>query len=118
MNPRLQRVLLWAVLILVASSFPGKNIPDFSLWDFLGVDKIVHAFLYGIFTWLLLIFFTHADNPVSYKFFLSLFIGAAYGGVLELYQHYLLPDRSGDWMDFIADVTGCILALFFFRKFH
>jgi len=118
MNPRLKRVFLWAVLIFIASSFPGKDIPDFSLWDFLGADKIVHAFLYGIFTWLLLVFFTHADLSVYSKFFLSVFISTAYGGILELYQHYLLPDRSGDWMDFVADITGSIMALIFFRRYR
>lgn len=118
MSPRLRRVFLWAALILIASSFPGKNIPDISFWNLLGVDKIIHAFLYGILTWLLMIFYMQVDNPVSHKFSLSFIISVAYGGLLELYQHYLLADRSGDWLDFIANVAGCVAALFFFRKFH
>lgn len=30
------------------------------------------------------------------------------GGVVELLQEYLTTYRGGDWLDFIADITGAV----------
>ena len=33
------------------------------------------------------------------------------GGVIELVQAYLTTNRSGEWLDFLADAVGCTLAV-------
>jgi VanZ family protein len=40
----------------------------------------------------------------------------AYGGLLEVMQATVFSQRSGDWLDFIANSFGCLIGLWFFRK--
>ncbi len=40
-------------------------------------------------------------------------IPVAFGGLIELGQEYLTTFRSGDWLDFAANVTGTALATLF-----
>lgn len=48
---------------------------------------------------------------------LSLFLLAvSYGGLLEIMQAKCFSHRSGDWMDFIANSFGCIVAAAFIKK--
>ena len=50
---------------------------------------------------------------------LAIIISIAYGGLTEMIQEYLVPTRSGDKFDFIADCLGTGLgALFFYLFFH
>ncbi|GHT57445.1 hypothetical protein FACS18945_1770 [Bacteroidia bacterium] len=34
-----------------------------------------------------------------------------YGGLLELLQEYFFPPRTGDWLDFLADIAGVLLGV-------
>ena len=51
---------------------------------------------------------------------LAAVISILYGGITELMQEYLVPSRTGDWYDFLADSVGTLLGIsvfyFFFRK--
>ena len=50
---------------------------------------------------------------------LTIGIGIAYGGLTEIIQAILVPGRTGDWYDFIADLVGtCIGAIIFDLFFH
>ncbi len=40
----------------------------------------------------------------------------AYGGLLEIMQATVFSNRSGDWLDFIANSFGCLLGFWFFIK--
>lgn len=40
----------------------------------------------------------------------------AYGGMLEIMQATVFSQRSGDWLDFIANSFGCCMGLWFFSK--
>ena len=49
-------------------------------------------------------------------------IAVAYGGLIELYQGYLLTDRVADWIDFTANVIGALIGVVitrlpFYKKF-
>lgn len=39
-----------------------------------------------------------------------------YGGLLEVMQATVFSQRSGDWLDFIANSFGCLMGLWFFSK--
>ncbi len=39
-----------------------------------------------------------------------------YGGLLEIMQAKAFSERSGDWLDFIANSFGCLMGLWFFSK--
>lgn len=34
----------------------------------------------------------------------------AYGGIIELLQHYVVVTRTGDWADFAANTAGVLVA--------
>lgn len=48
------------------------------------------------------------------SFFILAGISLAYGGFIEIVQENFTPTRSGDWIDFIADGIGIIIALIIF----
>jgi hypothetical protein len=98
----------WALFILIISSItpPAIYIPD--LFDLFAPDKIVHFVVYGILCFLLIRGFRKMPAGIFTRnqFFLGLAFSAVYGGLIELYQGLLLTNRTGDWVDFIANCIG------------
>ena len=48
---------------------------------------------------------------------LTALISIAYGGMTELMQEFLVPTRTGDWFDFLADIFGSFLGVLVFYLF-
>ena len=48
---------------------------------------------------------------------LTLAISIAYGGLTELMQEFLVPTRTGDWFDFLADTLGSLIGVLVFYLF-
>jgi hypothetical protein len=65
-------------------------------------DKIVHALIFG------LVLFTGVRAGLPLRAWLV--VTLAHAGVSELLQHWLLPNRSGDVWDAVADAFGAIVA--------
>ena len=61
-------------------------------------------------------------NGIEYRkraMWLAVVISIAYGGLTELMQEFFVPTRTGDWIDFLADILGTGLgALVFYLFFH
>ena len=93
----------WTFLILLACTWPGKDIPSAPVADF---DKIVHA---GLF----LVWFTLWTLVYPKKAALFVLLGMAYGLGLEFYQQLLPFDRTFDWWDAVADAAGVFIGLAF-----
>jgi hypothetical protein len=99
--------LIYAVLIFVISNIPGIATP------FLGFkleDKVYHFLEYSIFSFLLFLAFFTAKTDFFKKnvFLLSSLIGIIYAYSDEFHQR-LVPGRSYDFYDFLADCLGIIL---------
>lgn len=110
--------LIWAILILAFSSIPNSELPDFSLWRILSGDKLIHVFLYGILSFLLLgssvkqyIYRRIRYNAMLFSFVTSV----CFGVLIEVYQEFVLTDRFGDWADALANGVGAMLGLLLFR---
>ena len=61
------------------------------------------------------------SNGIQYKhkaIHLAIVISIAYGGLTELMQEYLVPSRTGDWVDFLADGIGTLLGATIFYLFY
>ena len=64
------------------------------------------------------------SNGIQYRkkaILLAIIISIAYGGLTEIIQENLVPSRTGDWYDFLADSIGTglgalVFCLFFHRK--
>ena len=48
---------------------------------------------------------------------LTILISIAFGGLTEILQEYLVPGRTGDVIDFLADIIGTGLGAFLFHIF-
>jgi VanZ family protein len=64
-------------------------------------DKVVHVLVFAVPTFLV--------GRVAERPRWTTLAFAAHAPVSELTQHFLLPGRSGDPWDFVADLTGVVL---------
>lgn len=108
----------WAFVILVLSTItpPSIRIPDF--WDLFGPDKVVHFFMYGTLTVLMI----RADVKSSIRqqssiLWRAFLISATYGALIEVYQGCLLTNRTGDWTDAVANAIGAAIGVLIGKRF-
>ncbi len=116
--------LLWAAVILLLTGLPGNVFPEIkSFWDWLGPDKIVHLFIFGIQSFLILWgyrtdYFANKNRKILAV--TAIVLTAFYGLLTEVLQRYVFIGRSGNVYDFLADTVGALLGwslfLIFFRK--
>lgn len=91
--------ITWTLLILLACSWPGKDIPQAPV---VGFDKLVHAGLLVGWTVLWLLVYPAKSKTI-------ILLGVTYGLGLEFYQQILPFDRTFDWWDALADSVGVLL---------
>ena len=109
--------IIWTVTIFVLCFTPGRFIPTTSWLELLSFDKFVHA---SIFLVLVACWLSHfyAKNKLSINLkWLLVLLCTAYGGLLEIMQATIFSQRSGDWLDFIANSVGCLVGLALFNKY-
>lgn len=105
--------LTWfvSVVVVVLSTMPVPEVPE--LEDVPFFDKWVHFVMYAslsVAIWMdrRLI----CRRVMSVLLWVLLFVyPSLMGGLMELVQAYLTTCRSGDWVDFYADVFGALLGL-------
>ena len=108
--------ILWTSIIFILCCTPGQYIPSTHWLELLSFDKFVHL---GIFFVLIILWFLalyQANKLTTSITFITVMLGITYGGVLEIMQATVFSNRSGDWFDFIANATGCILGWWLFSK--
>ena len=110
---------MWALVIFVLMSLPNAVLPPTDFFFLFEPDKIAHAGVFFIMMstyWLYLR--TKAVQPAKRHYTIPrAFLGCVmYGGILELWQR-LLPYRSAEWMDFVADSIGAFIAGIFLTLF-
>ena len=108
--------ITWTIIIFVLCCTPGRFIPTTNWLELLSFDKFVHASIFFVLTclWLLFGFKTNKLSASSVIFIIIACV--AYGGFLEVMQATVFSQRSGDWLDFIANTFGCLMGLWFFSK--
>ncbi len=110
--------LLWALIILLLTGLPGSYFPTITtFWDWLGPDKLVHLFIFGVMVFLIMFGFReqYFQSKKRYQFgIVSVVITSLYGLLTEILQVYVFIGRSGNRFDFYADAVGAILGWAFF----
>jgi VanZ family protein len=109
--------ILWAIIILILLGLPGSDLPDASFINIPQFDKLVHAGLFGILVFLLArgFYLQHRfDNLTKHFIQFSFLISVFYGGLTEILQGRVFPDRTSDIFDFISDVAGSAIAIVLF----
>lgn len=88
--------------------------PQTSLNEVPYIDKLVHICMYGGLTTILWIeHLFHTRPPHTTRFLVAgILAPIILSGCIELLQEYFTENRSGDWWDFSANVTGVLLAGF------
>lgn len=98
---------------------PGSKIPHEDWFDLLQVDKWVHITLFFILCFLFMLPISKAQNDRKAKLpwlLLVMVPSIAYGVIIEFVQRDFIPNRSFDVWDITADIIGCLVAFFWFRK--
>jgi len=110
---------LWALAILVLTGLPGNYFPEIhSFWDWIAPDKMVHLFMFGSLTYLLL-----WGLRTQYQFtkkrirliIITVVVGVLYGGLTEILQNVLFVGRDGNIYDFMANSLGGFLGILLFH---
>lgn len=105
---------LWLLLILTLTLAPGNTLPRVHLWEeILSVDKLAHVLLFMILVLLTIIGFSkqyHFEHLRRYAIRSALILGLTYGLLIEFIQA-AIPDRSPEFLDFLANTVGCGLGV-------
>lgn len=112
----LSAAITWTLIIFVLCCTPGRFIPTTNWLELLSFDKFVHAGIFFTLVCLWLTYFFHLNKLSTKTIFCIIFLSIGYGGLLEIMQATLFSQRSGDWLDFIANSFGCFMGLWFFNK--
>lgn len=108
--------VLWTLIIFGLCCTPGQYIPTTNWLELLSFDKFVHASIFFTLAILWLIYLFKSNKQSNTSMILAILLCIAYGGMLEIMQATVFSNRSGDWLDFIANSFGCLMGLWFFSK--
>ncbi len=103
-------LIAWALLIVLLCSFPGQHIPSINLLELLGFDKWVHLSVFFILMFLCINLIESKKINTKYIYLFTV-LCVFFGGILEILQALIFSHRSADYLDFIANSLGCVLAL-------
>jgi len=105
---RLYLVFCWAIVIFILISAP---MPPYESSQITFYDKAVHAVLFGILAYLI-VYALGGDKSkrLGLILLISFLISASYS-VLSEYVQMFIPGRDVSKLDFMAGVSGVILAL-------
>ncbi|QDA60601.1 VanZ family protein [Hymenobacter jejuensis] len=105
---------MWAVLVLVLTLTPAKQMPEVPEWQLLSFDTAAHAFVF-----LVLAILTYLAVRYQYRFanlreyaWPSVFLGSVvFGAIIEVLQMTMALGRHGEWSDLISDSLGSATGL-------
>jgi VanZ family protein len=111
-NRNLLTCVWWGyfAIILYGSISPSPKLPK--QVELLS-DKGIHFLMYFFFHLLLYLFFETRKKKVPHSMQYSFIIAVLVGGTLELVQYYFVPNRFGEWLDFVANSIGSLLSVIF-----
>lgn len=96
--------------ILVLSAIAYLSLlrePTISLPYVIGMDKWIHVIMYLVLTLTLL--WDSQQRPKLW--WIAGVFSAIFGGLIEVLQEQFFYPRTGDWMDWLADCIGVIVAI-------
>ena len=98
----------WLLFVTLLLCIPGTQFPKITWQNKIWLDKWIHVFLFLVLVLLWCrTFLNKVPHPDLKKKFISItVISILYGAGMEIVQHYLIPFRSFDYGDMIADTAG------------
>ncbi|NDV81040.1 VanZ family protein [Bacteroides sp. 51] len=104
------------LLVIYLSFFKPPSLPDTD-WEIPHLDKVVHMGMYFVMSGMLWweFFRSHKSGLPMRRAWIGAFLfPVLFSGGVELLQEYCTTYRGGDWLDFLANTTGALLASLFF----
>jgi VanZ family protein len=99
--------IIWSVLICFLLIIPGQDFPEGPRIP--SLDKIVHAFLFGMQVFLWCRYGSRATGRnIRWIFFLIFLLSCIYGIGMEYVQQYWVANRSFELGDIVADIAGSL----------
>ncbi len=105
--------ITWTALTIFLLCIPGTAIPSEGVFATDGIDKVVHAILFGgiVLLWGFNLYFRRSDNQKWQQIIVMLTLFSVGLGIgLEFLQRDYIPNRSFDGFDIIADSAGALIA--------
>lgn len=104
------KLLFWIFLILVVTLFPSEKLQEREFEIIGGADKIIHACIYGVLSWLLCLNF-YKKMPYSWKNYILIIICATMFGILMEVFQYSFPalGRSFEVLDILFNFFGAVI---------
>lgn len=111
MRLRLLSALLWTATILITCWTPDIYLPvrerQCSWLQLAHLDKVIHLGIFGVFAVLWLLALPHLPQ----RFLRIGVAGAALAAITEIVQNLPIVHRDGELSDWVADMTGLVLAM-------
>lgn len=110
----IKRYSLGLLVIAVITYLSLMHVPEIpEVEDVPLIDKWTHMVMYATLTLAIWIQYLKSHKQIN-KIKLSvigIIVPITWGGLMELAQAYLTTYRSGDWMDFVANSIGVLIAV-------
>lgn len=103
-------VLALTVILIAWLTLTPKPLGEVKIHLFAGEDKAAHAALFFLLTAAAMWERRQRGRRAILSPWIPL-LCAIFGAMIEVTQHYLIPGRSGDLNDWMADCTGILAAL-------
>lgn len=108
--------IITAAVVVSISLMSSSKVPSTDLWNYKGIDKLVHLAMYAALSFVLFSekhrnnfqFKRQPLNNTNIYFIIALVVT---GGVIEIIQP-ILANRSREIMDFAANTTGVFLGFY------
>jgi VanZ family protein len=110
--------IIWALVILVLSLLPASDTGDFGSIPYL--DKVIHIIFYAVLCFLILHDIRSGERQHN-SYFSDLFQAFSYAlvfGILIEMLQWIIPYRSFELMDILANALGALCALLIFFLFY
>lgn len=105
----LSLVIIGAVVYLSFFKPPSTELSDIPY-----IDKVAHICMYFGMSAMLWLEFLRAHrrrfSPLWHVWMGAFFCPVLFSGCVELLQEYCTTYRGGEWLDFVANTTGVVLA--------
>jgi hypothetical protein len=105
--------LAWTLITIGLLCLPGSTIPSTGVFSTKGIDKVVHAILFGgiVLLWGFNLYFRRNEKQKWQQIIVLLTLFSMGLGIgLEFLQRDYIPNRSFDGYDMIADSLGAVMA--------
>lgn len=106
--------VLWAIVMLVLTLTPAKEMPRTPEWKFLSFDTAAHAGVFAVLAVLSWVALRQQRRwpALAQRAGLVVLLGCVlFGGLIEILQYVMHMGRQAEWSDLVGDSVGAALAL-------